>query len=84
MSDFCRGCSLYYFDDDLKELAGITTEEDEAKGLAACVICEGCGFIQVNRAGECISDDCMFDHKAGLPRSSDHGRTPDKNKRGTE
>ena len=58
MAEFCRQCSIEVFDEDQQDFCGMTTIEDEEKGLAAIVICEGCGLIQVNHKGECISSDC--------------------------
>ena len=62
MADFCSQCSKELFGEDFKELAGITTEEDWEKGLACVVICEGCGYIQVDPKGNCISTDCLQKH----------------------
>jgi hypothetical protein len=59
MADFCKQCSIDIFGEDLGDLAGITTEQDEREGKAALVICEGCGAIQVDRDGKCISADCI-------------------------
>ena len=59
MADFCRQCSVDVFGEDFKELAGLSTPEDTAKGLYCTVICEGCGFIQVDHEGNCVSDDCL-------------------------
>jgi hypothetical protein len=47
------------FGEDFRELANITTQEDWAVGMAACVLCEGCGSIQVDPDGKCISEDCL-------------------------
>lgn len=54
MADFCMQC-----DDGLAGLEGITTPEDEANGLYALVICEGCGPILVDSKGNCVSEDCL-------------------------
>ena len=62
MADFCAQCSIDTFGKDHGDLAGITTKEDEAKGLYAVVICEGCGHIQVDSKGRCISADCSHEH----------------------
>ena len=43
---------------DFEDLKGITKQEDWEEGKAQIVICEGCGPIQVNPAGECVSEDC--------------------------
>lgn len=60
MADFCKACSEEHFDKDFGELAGITTGEAFADGRAAVVICEGCGPIQVDPEGRCISVDCRL------------------------
>ena len=65
MADFCKQCSLDLFDEDFKELAGITKVESWKNGLAANVICEGCGFIQVDPDGNCVSNDCIQKGKPG-------------------
>lgn len=58
MADFCKQCSIEMFGKDFRELAGLTTVEDTAKGLYATgVICEGCyhpGACQVDHEGTCI------------------------------
>lgn len=64
MADFCKQCSLDHFNKDHRELAGITKPEDRAAGNAACVICEGCGPIQVDEDGNCIDRGCL---RAGKP-----------------
>ena len=69
MADFCKACSIELLDKDFKELAGITKEESWDKGLAATVICEGCGHIQVDPDGNCVSENCLCTEKPdhGLP-----------------
>ena len=62
MADFCKQCSLGLFGEDFKELASITTEEEWAEEKAAIVLCEGCGSIQVDPEGCCISSDCLKKH----------------------
>ena len=60
MANFCRQCSIRIFGEDFKELAELFPKEDADKGfISGVVICEGCGPIQVNYAGECVSSDCM-------------------------
>lgn len=59
MADFCKQCSEDLFGKDLKELAGLVSVREWNEGYAATVLCEGCGPIQVNPAGECISEDCL-------------------------
>lgn len=59
MADFCKKCSIDIFGEDFGELAGLITEADTAAGfVSSVVICEGCGLIQVNHLGECVSPDC--------------------------
>lgn len=57
MADFCKDCSLEIFGEDFRELAGITKLEDQNKDRYAVVICEGCGIIQVDIEGKCMSHD---------------------------
>lgn len=58
MADFCKKCSINMFDSDYGDLKGLSTEEDTNNGLFPVVICEGCGPIQVNHEGVCVSEDC--------------------------
>jgi hypothetical protein len=67
MADFCKARSEELFGRDTKDLAGITDTNDWLDGRAAIVLCEGCGPIQVDPAGRCVSKDCL---KAG---ESGHG-----------
>ena len=62
MDDFCQQCSIAIFGKDMRDLAGITTKEDYKAGKAALVICEGCGYIQVDPEGKCITKDCLENH----------------------
>lgn len=65
MADFCKACSIQLFGEDWRELAGITNPERWANGEAAGVICEGCGPIQVDPEGNCVSKDCICKGKPG-------------------
>lgn len=58
MADFCTQCSLMMFNKDFGELAGLSTEEDTNNKLYCHALCEGCGSIQVDHTGKCISDYC--------------------------
>lgn len=58
MADFCKQCSIDLFGRDYRELANITSPEDWARGLAVSTICEGCGVIQVDPDGNCVSKNC--------------------------
>lgn len=66
MADFCKQCSEKIFGEDFKELANITTLENQMQGLYAIVICEGCGPTQVDNAGKCIVDDCLEQGHTGI------------------
>ena len=58
MADFCRQCWGEPYTDDF---TGLSTEVDTKNGLYAIVLCEGCGAIQVDHTGKCISD-CIEGH----------------------
>ena len=62
MADFCKQCSLEMFNNDYRELANLCTKEDNDRGLFAVAICEGCGSVQVDCDGTCVSNDCMHRH----------------------
>ncbi len=58
MSEFCKQCADDLFPPDMEgasDFAGIVSEADEAKGMVANVLCEGCGY---DAAGRCVSADC--------------------------
>ena len=61
MAEFCNQCAktlgLPHGD-----FVGITTVEEWSKDLAALVLCESCGAIQVDPEGNCISSDCLENH----------------------
>lgn len=65
MADFCRQCSLTLFGEDFGDLANFTPVADWDKGLAVSVLCEGCGPIQVDPKGNCVSPDCMCQGQQG-------------------
>lgn len=54
MADFCKQCA-----DDLGFPESDLIDPNLRKGLYVPALCEGCGSIQVNNKGECISDDCL-------------------------
>lgn len=73
MADFCRQCTL---EDGLPggnyetgdgDLQGITSPEAFADDRYAVVMCEGCGAIQVDPQGNCISRDCLRQHGTRPP-----------------
>lgn len=57
MADFCRQCIKDNFQIDGSDFANMCNV-----GQYPVVLCEGCGPIQVNNKGECVSSDCL---KAG-------------------
>lgn len=59
MADFCRQCVKDLWGEDASDFVNITPEKDWSAGKAVQVLCEGCGWIQVNPEGECVSEDCM-------------------------
>lgn len=57
MADFCRQCSIELFGRDHGDLKGLISADDSANGYVSnVVICEGCGYIQVDHDGRCVSD----------------------------
>lgn len=62
MADLCHQCSIELFGHDFGDLAQITKPESWDQLLAAIVACEGCGLIQVDPEGKCVSFDCDKQH----------------------
>ena len=65
MADFCRSCSIQIFQVGSRDMAGLTDPESWSRGLAAEVLCEGCGPIQVDPEGNCVSSGCIRKGKPG-------------------
>lgn len=65
MADFCKQCSIDTFGEDYGDLAFITEQKEWEEGKASCDICEGCGPIQVDPLGNCVSKDCMCQGQTG-------------------
>jgi len=65
MADFCKACSIELFGKDFEDHKGITTEQMWKELHAVTVICEGCGPIQVDPEGNCVSKDCLCSKKKG-------------------
>jgi hypothetical protein len=59
MADYCQQCSLKYFDEDFKDMAGLGKGEDVAlkEGWGYSVLCEGCGPTLVDDEGKCMGCD---------------------------
>jgi len=62
MSDHCKQCSEKIFGQDYGDLKGLTSKADEKRGFYAFALCEGCGSIQVDSEGKCVSSDCYENH----------------------
>lgn len=63
MADFCRQC---WGDNYQGNLENLTTESDTNNGTFAVAICEGCGVIQVDHTGLCVSTDCYSENHATI------------------
>ena len=78
MAEYCNQCSQVHFD-MLGDFIGLVTPDDETRGLAALVLCEGCGSTLVNAAGDCISKQCLasVDGKcSGMLQAKNYGTIP--------
>jgi len=62
VADYCRQCSIEILGEDYGDLKDLTSELGTANGLFLVVICEGCGVIQVNHKGTCMSTGCLKNH----------------------
>jgi hypothetical protein len=60
MADFCKQCSIETFGADYGDLKGLCKEDELIVEL-----CEGCGPIQVDHTGKCVSVDCLRCHGVG-------------------
>jgi hypothetical protein len=69
MADFCKQCSIQIFGKDFEEMSGLCRDDQ-----LALVICEGCGPVQVNHLGECVSADCVKEHGAKDGQETSTGR----------
>lgn len=59
MADFCRQCHPEFYEGRKGDLEGLSTKADTEAGRYPVVLCEGCGPIQVDHEGNCVSDDCL-------------------------
>ena len=59
MAEFCRQCSEEILGERCSDFYGITSTNEWKRGKAAIVLCEGCGVIQVDPEGRCVSEDCL-------------------------
>lgn len=66
MADFCKACSDKLFGPDMPpDLGGITKQAEWEQGKAVAVLCEGCGPIQVDPEGNCVSQCCLCEGEPG-------------------
>jgi len=56
MAEFCLDCSKELFGED-SDFKGIISEEMSHEGWVAPVLCEGCGFIEVDHLGKKVEDN---------------------------
>lgn len=54
MAEFCKQCA-----DDMGFPESDFVNPDLKHGLYNTVLCEGCGWTNVNSKGECVSTDCL-------------------------
>ena len=52
MAEYCAQCAKEY--NMQNDMAGLCRE-----GETVAELCEGCGVIEVNHRGECVSGDCL-------------------------
>jgi hypothetical protein len=55
MADYCLQCSEDYLGMPGSDFVGVITEEDWVAGYVGNVLCEGCGFTQVDHVGRCVN-----------------------------
>lgn len=66
MAEFCAQCAKEMFPPDVgqDDFIGLTSVGNQMANLFALVLCEGCGPIQVDFRGRCISHGCLEKHNA--------------------
>ena len=63
MADFCTHCSIEHFGKDFGNFKYLISAAELAAGYRySTVLCEGCGPIQVDQFGNCVSSDCGVNH----------------------
>ena len=64
MADFCAQCAHEMgFDCDFK---GMMTNAEHDVGMVCSVLCEGCGWINVDGNGKCVYIGCLENHNPDL------------------
>lgn len=51
MADFCKQCSILMFGEDFGDFDNLPGMRE---GDQAAVICEGCGFTEIDHHGKCL------------------------------
>jgi len=59
MADFCRQCSIELWGEDFGDFKNLGNGRVLLEGYGWPALCEGCGPILIDAAGNCISDDCL-------------------------
>ena len=77
MADFCKQCSEELFGEDFKDLAKLGDPKKMEQGFYPVVLCEGCGPIQVDYFGKCISPDCLKKHGKQMDGIISNGIIPE-------
>lgn len=54
MAEFCSQCTKELFNENRSDFEGECTEDDNAHNWFAEVLCEGCGFTNVDYRGRCV------------------------------
>lgn len=63
MADFCVECAKEMWGSKIpSDFVGMTKEEDTLNDRYITVLCEGCGMVQVDHEGRCVTD-CLRHHK---------------------
>lgn len=72
MADFCTQCTAELLGEEghSGDFVGLSTAAETAAGLYQIVLCEGCGAIQVDHTGRCVSVDCIKRHGESSPRGT--------------
>ena len=59
MADFCLDCVEDLFGKGLpSDFEGILTEKEKEEGYTISVLCEGCGYIEVDHLGKKVDKEC--------------------------
>ena len=76
MADFCKQCTEKHLGmpGEKNDFIGLSTPENTADGKYPVVLCEGCGAIQVDHTGTCVSSDCLEKHNQHTCRNCEYSR----------